>query len=615
MSGLMGQTQLIEYAKLLRALIIQSTTNAGSGHPTSCLSAVEAMTVLFAGGYFRADPSDFLSVKSDQIIFSKGHAAPLLYCLFALSGHISKQQLLQLRKKDSPLEGHPLPRDLPFVAAATGSLGQGIGVGVGTALAQKKAGSFAKTWVLLGDSECAEGSVWESLNLASHYKLDNLILLIDVNRLGQRGETMFGADIEQYARRFAAFGAEVLLVENGNSITEVSAVFASLRDGGKRPKVILLKTKKGAGISFLSDQESWHGKTLSREESKKALEEIGEVREDLLGSVALSARAFTPQEKTKGWPSQPLNFSNSISTREAFGKALQWQAKENSNIITLDAETGNSTFSQLVEQSTPDQFVQTYIAEQSMISIAIGLGKVGGYFPVATTFSAFLTRAYDQIRMAAYSDVPMIIVGTHSGVSIGEDGVSQMGLEDIAMMRAVYGTTVLAPADGVSTQKLLELQLNNGGINYLRLARGKSPLLYDKNEKFRIGGSKTLRASELDKATIFASGVTVHEALAASDDLKTKGIYVRVVDMYSVQPVDIEAIKIACGFSRSLFVVEDHRRQGGLYSAIVETGAVNRPIFSLAANNFPHSATPEQALNTAGIDRLAIIQLIQQVLK
>lgn len=617
MHGLMKQTvHLAEYAKLLRALVLESTSAAGSGHPTSCLSCAEVGTVLFAGGFFRADPQHFLSVHSDQLLFSKGHAAPLLYALFALTGHIAREELLKLRTLQSPLEGHPVPRDLPFVSAATGSLGQGIGVGVGTALAQKKRGSSAKTWVVLGDSECAEGSVWEAVNLAGYYKLDNLVLLVDINRLGQRGETMFGHSADEYAQRFAAFGSEVIIVENGNDCEQVLNAFTSIAWNSEKPKAILFKTKKGAGISFLEDKEGWHGKALKIDELKAALQEIGEVSYGLIGSISLQARKER-QVATQMIPLQltQQEFANDLSPREAFGKSVAQYATDNTNIIVLDAETGNSTFAQLTEKSVPHQFIQTFIAEQTMVSIAAGLNKVGGYVPVVATFAAFFTRAYDQLRMSAYSDVHTVVAGTHVGVSIGEDGASQMGLEDIAMMRALYGTTVLCPSDAYSTQALFQLQLKQTGLHYLRLTRGVLPTLYTPSELFEIGGSKIVRSSDHDTITVFACGITVHEAIAASQELKKQGRHVRVIDMYSIKPIDSEVIRTACVISELLVVVEDHRTEGGLYSAICESGVVTRPIVSLAVNNFPHSSTPAQALQQAQIDRFAIIETINQILR
>jgi transketolase len=600
-----------EYAKLLRALVLESTTLAGSGHPSSCLSCIEVMTELFVGNWYHPDPKDYLAPHSDQLIFSKGHAAPLLYSLFCLTGDVSRQELLTLRKLGSRLEGHPLPSQLPFVAAATGSLGQGIGVGIGTALSQKRLSSDAKTYVVLGDSECAEGSVWESLQIASHYKLDNLVLMVDVNRLGQRGETMLGHDVETLARRFAAFGAQVVVAKDGHNFEELQNCFTALSPHNGKPKVLIAKTLKGKGISFLEDKEGWHGKVLNSTQYEQALSELGEINYSLCNSISFKSQEKVPQQS----PSVQLqntqaSYTGPVSTRKAYGDALVSFSQLVPQLLALDAETSNSTFASALKESNSSKFLEMYIAEQNMVSSAIGLNKVGKYIPCVSTFGAFLTRCFDQIRIATYSDAHLVLVGSHAGSSIGEDGVSQMALEDLAMMRSILGSNILCPSDGVSTHKLLALLLQNSGINYLRLSRGEVPLLYSNNSIFTLGGSTTLQSNKNDICTIFASGITVHEALKAYEVLAAQGVFVSVIDMYSIKPIDKTVIEKACKQTNRLIVVEDHYTEGGLYSAIVETGVVTKPIISLAVTKMPHSDTPNHILSESGIDSNSIVQAV-----
>ena len=600
-----------EYAQLLRALVLEATTIAGSGHPTSCLSSVELMTELFLGGRYVPDTKNFLAVHSDQLIFSKGHAAPLLYALFCLTGDVTHSELLTLRQLGSRLEGHPLPEKLPFVLAATGSLGQGIGVGVGSALAQKKQGSDAKTFVLLGDSECAEGSVWESVQIATHYKLDNLVILVDMNRLGQRGETMLGHDSEALARRFASFGAQVVVAQDGHDFSELANCFSLQTKSNGKPKVIIAKTIKGKGVSFLEDKEGWHGKVLSQEEFVLAQKELGTINYALLGTLEFVSREVIPENSmVKTSDVQSASYTGAVSTRKAYGDALVALSHSYPKLLALDAETSNSTFALTLKQAYPDKFLEMYIAEQNMVSAAVGLHKIGGYIPCISTFGAFLTRAFDQLRIAAYSQTHLVVVGTHAGSSIGEDGVSQMALEDIGMMRSVLGSTVLCPGDGNATHKLLQLLVEHKGINYLRLGRGEVPLIYPNTEVFWIGGSMTLRSSAKDTATILACGITLHESLKAYDILVSQGIYIRVVDMYSIKPIDSEVIKLACSQTKHIIVVEDHYTQGGLYSAVLETGLVTKPISSLAVTKMPHSDTPSHILSESGIDADSIVSAV-----
>ena len=591
------------YTKLIQTWVLQMTTAAGSGHPTSCLSAVEIMIGLLLSGQFRADVRNLKAATNDRLVFSKGHAAPLLYSLLALFDVIEPAELMTLREATSRLEGHPMPY-LDGVDAATGSLGQGIGVAVGLALGQKKLQNTARTFVLLGDSECAEGSVWESVACAAHYKLDNLVIIVDVNRLGQRGETMYGHDMENYAHKFASFGARVHVLDDGNDIDKVITVFQNITFDGGKPTVILAKTTKGHGVSFLADQLDWHGKTLNISQLQTALAEVGPVDTSLRIALTLPPASHGVRATINQLVS---TMHNALSPRAAYGEALVEQST-NPRLLVLDAEVSNSTFANAIKTVQPDKFLEMYIAEQNMISVSVGLSKIG-FIPSVSTFGAFLTRGFDQIRMAAYSDAHINLVGTHVGVSIGADGVSQMALEDMAMMRVIYNSVVLYPSDAFSTKILYNLLLDRKGINYLRLTRADLPVLYDDISRFVIGGSHTLRESQKDVITIFAAGITVHEALKAHLELVTLGINVRVIDMYSIKPIDTEAL-IKARVTSHYIVVEDHYTQGGLYSALLETGLVNRPISSLAISTLPHSGTPQQTLSAGGIDASAIVERV-----
>jgi transketolase len=602
-----------DYTKLLRALVLESTTIAGSGHPTSCLSAIELMAEVWTGGWLNIDQDKMVGVESDQIIFSKGHAAPLLYSLYTLAGLVSREELLTLRKQNSRLEGHPLPRSLPFVVAATGSLGQGIGVAVGSALAQRKSGNKTKTWALLGDSECAEGSIWESMQIASHYQLNNLIVLVDVNRLGQRGETMLGHDLDTLAKRFESFGGQVVVIRDGNDSDAVSQALHTIDWRQTKPIIVLAKTYKGAGISLLQDKEDWHGKVLSHEQYQQAILELGAIDYGLINSVSFGKRTdgivATPSAEQEV---KQLIFQAATSTRQAYGQSLVLYGASYPELVVLDAETSNSTFASLYKDVYPGRFFEMYIAEQNMLSTALGMSRVGKYIPAVSTFAAFLTRAFDQIRIAAYSEAHIIIAGSHAGSSIGEDGASQMGLEDIAMVRSIVGSVVLCPADGYATSALVGLGLKHYGINYLRLTRAVTPLLYSEHEMFEIGGSKTLKQSSQDIVTLLACGITVHESLKAYEALYQKGISVRVIDLYSIKPIDQQALALACKDTGRIIVIEDHVREGGLYSAVLESGVITCPVDSLAVSGIPHSGSPEQVLAMSGIDAAAIVELVSK---
>jgi transketolase len=610
----------IEFAKLLRYFILTSTTIAGSGHPTSSLSAVEFMSVLFGEKYFVSNLDNPKGRNNDRLIFSKGHAAPLLYSVYAALGKLSQNDLNTLRKFGSRIEGHPT-MDFEFTEVPTGSLGQGIGVAVGYALAQKKLevenGRLAKTWVLLGDGELAEGSVWESANCAANYGLSNLVALVDLNRLGQTKQTQHGHHSEIIANKFRAFGWNVIEIEDGNSLEQVSDGFKQLSLSETKPTVIIAKTKKGAGISFLQDQLNWHGKALSQDQLTPALGELGAVDLAQVGSFTLEKpEALHPLAVSVQRPDElDYTIRESYSMRESYGKALARLGNSFSNpIVVCDAETSNSTFTYLFEQEFPERFFEMYIAEQNMVSVATGLSRFG-FTPFASTFAAFFTRAFDQVRMLGYSRAHVNLVGSHVGVSIGADGASQMALEDMAMFRSVEGSVVLYPSDSVSVEKCVELMARREGLNYMRLTRADLPVRYSSDEVFEIGGSKTLVSSEKDICTIFAAGITVGEALTASSYFESLGVGVRVVDLYSVKPLDVSVVQKSCKETHMILVMEDHHKEGGLYSAVLETGLVTIPTYSLSVRKTPHSGTAKELLEYEEIDSSAAINLIKKHFK
>ncbi|MFH1188441.1 MAG: transketolase [bacterium] len=601
-------------AKILRKHILSATTHAGSGHPTSALSAVEIMTTLFWGGFFSFDTLDINNPYNDRLIFSKGHAAPLLYALYAVTGAIPKEELSTLRKFGSRLEGHPTSQ-FPYTEAATGSLGQGLSIGIGMALNSKYIDKIPyRTYVLLGDSEMAEGSVWEAIQVASYYHLNNLIGMIDVNRLGQRGETMLGHDIKSYAERIASFGWKTIIVHDGHSFSELISSFEEAQKSFDRPVMIIAKTTKGKGISFLEDQPNWHGKVLSTEEYHNALSEIGTIDDSFI--QALPQHPFQSREKTAAQPSIPLplpqyDLTLPIATRKAYGNALVRIATHNPTIVVLDAETSNATYANTFQKIFPDRFFEMFIAEQNMIGVAIGLAR-RGKLPFVSTFAAFLTRALDQIRMSQYSNANIVFVGSHSGVSIGEDGISQMGLMDIAMFRAIINSVVLYPSDAIATEKLVEETTRHHGISYIRTTRMDTPILYDPKETFPIGKCKVIRYSTHDRATIVAAGITLHEALAAYESLKQENIFVRIIDLYSIKPIDIETLKIAADETKTIITVEDHYAEGGIGEAVMRALSQSTvPIKSLAVKKLPHSGKPQELLEYEEIDRHAIIASVK----
>lgn len=606
--------ELANIARLIRYYILVSTTEAGSGHPTSSLSATELMTVLLFGGIFRYDLDRPDHPNNDRLIFSKGHASPLLYALWAAAGRVSLEEILTLRKFGSPLEGHP-STVFPYVDVATGSLGQGLSIGVGMALNAKYIDKLPyRTYVLLGDSEMSEGSQWEAMEIASYYHLDNLIGIIDVNRLGQRGETMLGYDLDTYDRRITSFGWKTIVVD-GHSITEIlNAYMDALKVKGS-PVMIIAKTVKGKGVSFLEDRNGFHGKALKREDLEKALKEIGEVDTSLKVMIDVP-EDLKPERIEEGKPGN-ISYSpgRSVPTRMAYGNGLVRIFSAFPDMVVLDAEVSNSTFSEIFMKKYPHRFFEMFIAEQNMVGVAVGLA-CRGKIPFVSTFAAFLTRAFDQIRMSQYSHVNIKFMGSHAGVSIGEDGPSQMGLEDIAIFRTLLGSVVLYPSDAVAADKLVEEAARHRGIVYIRTHRNPLPVIYDVDEEFPIGGSKMLRYSDKDIATVVGAGVTLHEALSAYEELRKEGIPIRVIDLYSVKPVDKTTLEIAARETGVIITVEDHFAEGGLGDAVKNALSENPvPVFSLAVLKIPRSGKPRELLDYEEISSEAIIRKVKEILK
>ena len=608
-----NKEQLEKIARLIRYFSLVSTTEAGSGHPTSSLSAADLMTGLMFGGTFRFDVDRPGHPNNDRLIFSKGHASPLFYALWAATGKVTEEELMTMRKFGSPLEGHPTTA-FPYTEASTGSLGQGLSVGLGMAMNAKYIDRLPyRTYVLLGDSEMAEGSQWEALEIASYYQLDNLMGIMDVNRLGQRGETMYGHDLSVYEQRVSSFGWEPFVID-GHSMSEILAAYEKALTVRRKPVMLIAKTIKGKGISFIEDKNGWHGKALKKEELVRALEELGPVDTSVRGEITKPAdlKPETPSPVRAGVaaysPDKP------IATRHAYGNALARIFPQFPDIVVLDAEVSNSTFAEIFRDAHPGHFFEMYIAEQNMVGAALGLSR-RGKIPFVSTFAAFLTRAFDQIRMSQYSDANIKFCGSHAGVSIGEDGSSQMGLEDIAMFRTLLHSVVLYPSDAVSTEKLVERAADHKGIVYLRTTRKDTPIIYASDEDFPIGGSKVLRSSNEDAVTVVAAGITLHEALAAHDTLRQEGIFIRVIDLYSVKPLDKATLKIAARVSQAIITAEDHFAEGGIGEAIRSVMAeIDIPIYCLSVQKMPMSGKPDELLEYEGISKNAIMKKVKEIL-
>ena len=602
-------------ARLLRIHSLRATSAAGSGHPTSCLSAAE----LVAATFFHAmkfDPADPNSLSSDRFVLSKGHAAPVLYAALAEAGVFPVSRLLTLRQFGSELEGHPTPL-VPGVDAATGSLGQGLSVGAGLALGARAEKSSARVYVLLGDGEMAEGNVWEAAAFAAHHRIDNLTALVDVNGLGQSERTMYRHDTEVYRHKFDAQGWQTEVID-GHDVPAVLAALDRAKATTGRPQAIIARTEKGHGISFLADKEGWHGKALSKAELEKALAEIGPIPQIPADDGRSYARQSLPAPPNFPTPAPPeYQRGQMVATREAFGTALRKLAAVHPKIVALDGDVKNSTFTEVLEKAYPDRLYQGYIAEQNLVGVGVGLAAQG-QVPFVATFACFLSRAYDQVRMAAISRSNLNLCGSHCGVSIGEDGPSQMGLEDLAMFRAIPGATVLYPGDAVAAERLTETAARRSGICYVRTGRPKTPVLYANDEQFPVPGFKVLRQSASDRAAIITAGVTLHEALKAYEQLAAKGIAIRVIDLYCVKPIDAPALGEHVRASGGRVVtVEDHYLEGGLgeaaLGALITDGIPLNAARRLAVGRVPHSGKAEELLDAFGMSARHIVAAVEKI--
>ena len=600
-----------ELAAQLSVDSIRASSAAGSGHPTSSMSAAHLLAVLFAD-HLRYDVDDPKNPANDRFVLSKGHASPLMYAVLKAIGAIGEKELLSFRKFGSPLQGHPAPvPEMPWIDVATGSLGQGLPIGLGMALAMQLDGLPGRVWVLLGDSESAEGSVWEAMENASHREVRNLVAILDMNRLGQRGPTMLEWDAEAYAARARAFGWHVVTID-GHDVEAIDAAYREATDGGG-PTFIVARTIKGHGVSFLADLDGWHGKSVPEDQEEAAIKELGGVR-SITVTPPKPEPMGEPERYVRGSYERPT-FEDAEATRKAFGKTLAALAPVRPELVVLDGEVSNSTNTEDFEKEAPERFFEMYIAEQCMLGAAVGFQAVGKK-PVAATFGAFLTRAYDFIRMAAISRADLVLCGSHAGVSIGEDGPSQMALEDLAMMRAVQGSAVLYPADAAATARLVEEMLDRDGISYIRTTREKTPKLYGPDDDFPIGGSKVLRSSDGDRATIVGAGVTVFEGLKAADELAKEGMPVRVIDAYSVKPIDGQTLLAALQETGALVVVEDHWIDGGLGDAVLqalaEDGAeLSGRVIKVGVREMPGSGSAEELRDWAGISAAKIAEAVR----
>jgi transketolase len=608
----MDAQQLRELGQQYRVDSVRCAAAAKSGHPSSGMSAADLMAVLVANHY-RFDFDNPKRAENDRLIFSKGHASTLLYAIFRSVGAITDEELLQYRQFGSILEGHPTPR-IPWVDVATGSLGQGLPIGVGMALAAKKLDRLpSRVWVLCGDSEMAEGSMWEAFEHAAHYELDNLTAVIDVNRLGQRGETMVGWDLDTYRDRAHAFGWETIEID-GHDVEAIDRAYTEAAGTTGKPTVVIARTIKGKGVKEVENQPGWHGKALDHPE--QAIEELGGLRNihvDVAKPETAEAHAF-PSGKLE-LPRYDLG--DEVATRKAYGEALAALGAARGDVVALDGEVSNSTFADIFAKAHPERYFEMYIAEQQLLAAAVGLSR-RGWNPFASTFAAFFSRAYDFIRMAAISRANLRLAGSHAGVSIGEDGPSQMALEDIASIRAIHSSIVLQPCDANQTAKLVAAMADAEGIVFLRTLRPNTPVIYDADEEFRIGGSRVLRSSDDDDITLVGSGVTVPEAVKAADALKEDGITARVIDLYSIKPVDAETLQAAAEATGRIVTIEDHSPEGGVGDAVLAALAENGEralVRKIAVTEMPHSGKPAELLAAHGLDAEHIADTARQFVR
>lgn len=601
-----------ELAQQLRVDSVRASDAGGSGHPTSSMSAADLMAVLL-DGYLKLDYANPDNPANDHLVFSKGHASPLYYAMLKAVGAVSDEELLSFRTFGSRLEGHPTPR-IPPTDVATGSLGQGLPVGVGLALAGKQLDRLPyRVWVLCGDSEMAEGSIWEAFQHAGWAGLDNLTAIVDVNRLGQTRETMLGWDLDTYAARASSFGWKAIPVD-GHDLDALDAAFAQAVSVTDRPTVIFARTHKGRGVQAVEDQPGQHGKPL--EEPESAIAELGGAR-----SVSVPVRTPTPgvvhRFTTVGGALPRWEIGDEVATRQAYGQSLAELGGLRGDVVVLDGEVSNSTMSSLFAEAHPDRYFEMFIAEQQMIAAAVGM-QVRGWVPFASTFGAFLTRAHDFIRMAAVSRADLRLCGSHAGVSIGEDGPSQMALEDISMFRSIHGSTVLHPSDANQTAALVAEMATLPGISYLRTLRGKTSVRTSPDENIRVGGSRVLRNSDDDDLTIVACGITVGEAVKAAEVLDADGIRARVIDCYSLKPIDGDTLAAAAAQTRAVLTVEDHWPEGGLGDAVLDALAAcpDRPVVrKLAVSGMPVSGKPGELLHAAHIDAEAVVEAARQLVQ
>jgi transketolase len=603
-------------ATQLRVDSIRCSTQAGSGHPTSSLSAADLMAVLMLG-HLHYDWQQPALPVNDHLIFSKGHASPLLYSMFRAAGVIDENELIKTyRQFGARLQGHPTPV-LPWVDVATGSLGQGLPDAVGVGLAGKYLDRLPyHVWVLCGDSETAEGSVWEALDKASYYQLGNLTAIIDINRLGQRGPTELQWDLERYAARVTAFGCRPLIVD-GHDLADIDRALTEAAAGEDQPTVLLARTIKAKGVPEIEDKNGWHGKALPPDMAERAIAALG-------GPSDLHIPSHTPAAGTAAIAADPsaaitlptFALGDKVATRVAFGAAIAALAAR-PEVVVLDGEVGNSTHAEEFGKVCPERYFEMFIAEQQLVATAVGLA-VRGYVPFASTFAVFFSRAYDFIRMAGISQVNIRLVGSHAGVEIGEDGPSQMALEDLAALRAVHGSVVLYPADATCTASLVATMADTDGIVYLRTTRGAYPVLYESSESFPVGGAKVHRAGPDDQVALIGAGVTLHECLAAADELAAAGIPARVIDAYSIKPIDRDTLVDACHITGSrLVIAEDHYPEGGLGGAVLEAladaGVPQLHVAHLAVQGLPTSGTPAELLDAADISAAHIAQAARRL--
>ena len=601
-------------ATQLRIDSIRATTAASSGHPTSCMSAAEIMACLFFS-VMNFDSKDPANPANDKFVLSKGHAAPVLYSTWAELGYINREHLLTLRRIDSDLEGHPTPV-LKFVSVPTGSLGQGICVALGMALDARVDTSNSRSYALLGDGENAEGSVWEAAEVAVHHKVDNLCAIVDVNRLGQSQPTMLEHHMDVYKQRWSAFGWNALVID-GHNVRELLGAFDNAKQTKEKPTVILARTLKGKGVSFIEDKNGWHGKALKKDEAEKA---IAELEKQFVKTNAAKPTPSKPSGRAKQYgqykhiPSPQYEFGKEVTTREAAGLALAEIGKTNENVVCTDGDVENSTHTEFFQKVAPNRFFEMYIAEQNMVGVTMGFAATGK-IAFTSTFACFFTRAADFIRLAGLAHLNAKFIGTHVGVSIGEDGSSQMGLEDLSLFRAMADSIVLYPSDAVSAWYAVDLAASHHGIAYIRAGRPKQPVIYRNDEKFEIGKAKVLRQSNEDVVTLVGGGVTLTEALKAYDQLKKQGIAIRVIDIFSVRPVDTTTLlKAAAATNNTIITVEDHYAAGGIGDAVAEAvGPEGVRVCRLAVREVPHSGKAEELLAKYKIDAHAIIEQVHAV--